>query len=105
MLRRLIMLLIFALAVPAAATPACASDPSVERAHDGSAHQAPQKKQERQRRNADAQCIGCVAPSTTNPPMIEAPVPGLMMIPAAGGMAQMTGRPLLPATPPPRLQA
>lgn len=103
MVRRLILLLIFALAVPSAvAMPACAADPSIERVQPQQ-HHTPQKKQERNRPSAETQCLGCVAPSTTNPPMLEAPVPGLLLIPAAYDLTGIAGRSAGPATPPPKL--
>ena len=103
MLRRLILVLIFALAMPTAvAVPACATDPSAERSQ-AQPHHAPQKKQDRSRPSSEAPCLGCVAPSTTNPPMLEVPLPGLLLIPAAYAVAELAGRSLNPASPPPRL--
>lgn len=102
MLRKLIIALIVALVMPLGlAMPACAAEPDLPGARMHEQH-APQRKQDRSKQ-VEAPCVGCVAPSTLKRPMLEAPVPGLLMIPAALLVTNVVAQPARPNVPPPKL--
>jgi hypothetical protein len=102
MFRRLLLILIFALVVPTAvAMPACAADPVEAKATHSDSHPAAPRKQERTK-PGDQRCLGCVAPSMLDPPMIEAPTPALLLIPAAFLVTDAAFDDIPPALRPPR---
>jgi hypothetical protein len=72
---------VLTLATPVALASALVSDPSVERASEQH-HPQPARKRERTKPAPDAPCTGCATSSSAHPPMLEAPVPGLLLIPA-----------------------
>ncbi len=86
MLRKLLLVLIVALAMPTGlATPSHASEPSgLSDARAVDSHPSPQQRKRQDRaKPADVPCVGCVTPSTLKRPLLEAPAPGLLMIPAS----------------------
>jgi hypothetical protein len=103
MFRRFILALIVALAIPAAVvTPACARDPVETRVQEGHGNHAQPRKPTRSK-PSEQRCIGCVAPTMLNSPMIEAPAPALLLIPAAYLDINTAFDPRPPALRPPRL--
>ena len=81
MIRPLLLLPALMLATQPAPAGAIPSDPSIERAGDQH-HTAPVRKRERAKPVPAAPCAGCSASPSAQPPMLEAPVPGLLLIPA-----------------------
>ena len=102
--RSLVALLIALLSLPAMAAsghlaPLAPMSPAAAMHHHGTRHHAPQAPAHHQ---ADATCVGCIAPATFGGPGIVAPIAYPVAAPAAvvgGGAALQSAR---PATPPPR---
>ena len=83
MVRIALLLPLIALASPTGVASAAVNDPSTERA--GEQHQLqPVRKRERAKPAPAAPCTGCATQPSSQPPMLEAPVPGLLLIPAEG---------------------
>lgn len=104
MFRRILLALIVALVVPSTvATMACAREPNEMRAQEGHGASHPQPRKPVKSKPSEQRCIGCVAPSMLNPPMIEVPAPALLLIPAAFLVTDRALDSLAPALRPPQL--
>ncbi|URW75968.1 hypothetical protein M9980_01690 [Sphingomonas donggukensis] len=105
-LRLLIALFALLLSPLAVVTPACASETPASESSASSQHDAGQHQQQRRQNDkakpGQGQCLGCVAPSTARPPLLEAPNRALMMIPAAHIRISHALKPARPHTPPPK---
>lgn len=101
---RWLFLALIVLALPlSAAAPTCAvaAEPAAAQGqHEAGQHQAPRRSDKA--KPSTGTCIGCVAPSTARPPMIEAPNRALMMIPATWHKTAVALPARRPATPPPK---
>ena len=73
--------LLAALALPVSGAGAVPRDPSVERSDDQQQTQ-PTRKRERAKPTPAAPCSGCAAQPSAQAPMLETPMPGLLLIPA-----------------------
>lgn len=101
---RWLFLALIVLALPlSAAVPACATaaEPAAQAQHEAGQHQTPRRQGEKAKPSSGT-CIGCVAPSTVTPPMIEAPNRALMMIPAAWRKIAVALPSRGPTPPPPK---
>ena len=81
MVRTALLLPLIALAAPSAYASAAVVDPSVERSSEQH-HTQTARKRERAKPAPASPCTGCSAQPSSQPPMLEAPVPGLLLIPA-----------------------
>jgi hypothetical protein len=100
---RWFLLVLLVLATPVSIVmPDCAraAEPAAGQHEAGQQHG--QRKQPEKGKVPSGSCLGCVAPSTATPPMIEAPNRALMMIPAGWYKTAATLPPARPATPPPK---
>jgi hypothetical protein len=76
------LLLAPALAFVAPAAPVLASDPAVERSGEPQLQTQTTRRRDRAKPAPTPPCAGCAAPPSAHPPMLDTPVPGLLLIPA-----------------------
>jgi hypothetical protein len=102
MTRLLLVLLMALLSVPAmaGAGPAAEPAPAATAMHHGMDHEAPAAPE--RHHQADATCIGCIAPSTHSAPELAPPLGYPIAAPAAFVAAGAPFGRARPATPPPR---